>query len=355
MKQISGTFQYANGQPVANGRVFFRLSQDAVALSTAQVAPTLISITLNASGQIPANSLIFFNDELSPALTTYTVSVLDASNALQWGAENIYINGASFNLNNATPTSLNVLLANPVVQNPTSQQNINGQVLNLEGTGLGFSAANSATADTFVNRQASGTIGLGTTVSNTSALLAIGGLGIGGAAAVANGINIPNSGVLQFSGTTTLTGSSTAWQLAVPFTKYNNVTLVKVGVAYEVANSDLTTQAADVGSTTLYAVPASGAGMYRLSLWEGVTQAASVSSTLPALTVAWTDASNSTGQTIGLTSNKTGNTLTTNSTNHFVFRAKASTNITFSTTGYASAGGTPMQFEVRIILEYLGA
>jgi hypothetical protein len=58
------------------------------------------------------------------------------------------------------------------------------------------------------------------------------------------------------------------------------------------ASVNLTAQTAAIGTTTLYAVPASGAGQYRLSWNSKVTTAAGVSSTLGPLTITYTDPDN---------------------------------------------------------------
>lgn len=132
MKVISGNWQDASGTPVSNGRLFLRLSQDATAISTGQIAPSLVSIPLDINGNIPANTKIWANDELSPTGTTYTASVLAQGGGLVWGAESLSITGASpINLNTLVPTTASVMLANPVLQNPTGPQTITGFPLTI--------------------------------------------------------------------------------------------------------------------------------------------------------------------------------------------------------------------------------
>jgi hypothetical protein len=115
---------------------------------------------------------------------------------------------------------------------------------------------------------------------------------------------------------------------------------------------DLITQAGDVGTTTLYAVPVSGAGLYRVSAYIIVTQAASTSSTLPSVVLTFFDLANLTQQTYTLVpASPTGNSLTTLAAGDFVVAAEALTNITYATSGYASSGGTPMQFALHLRLE----
>lgn len=92
-----------DGSPVANGRLFLKLSKDAFAFGVNQVASSLISFTLDVNGNIPANTQIWANDELTPAGTTYAVSVTKGL-GLVWGSDNISIAGISpININNLTP------------------------------------------------------------------------------------------------------------------------------------------------------------------------------------------------------------------------------------------------------------
>ena len=126
---------------------------------------------------------------------------------------------------------------------------------------------------------------------------------------------------------------------------------------------DLTAQGAAIGSTTLYAVPANQGGMYRVNWYAKVTRAATTNSTLGALTIDYTDFTDSTGpsetamgQVPAGTASSTavGNSLTTVLTSHpLIIWAKSSTNITY-TMGYASTGATSMQYELHIRLEFLG-
>ena len=139
-------------------------------------------------------------------------------------------------------------------------------------------------------------------------------------------------------------------------TKYSGTALVGAGVPSLVAKFDATAQAANIGSTLLYAVPASGAGSYRFSAYVVITQAATTSSTLAAAQVQWTDNDTNVVETLSITNNPTSNTVGTQggTANLIVFNAKASTNINIQTAGYASSGVTPMQYAVHIKLEYLG-
>lgn len=145
-------------------------------------------------------------------------------------------------------------------------------------------------------------------------------------------------------------------ELAVNFAgkiaTYGSIATVANGVPSELAKVDLTAQTADKGVTTLYAVPATGAGIYRVSGYIAVTTVDAASSTLPSIVIAWTDADNSTAQSFTLTPTNAGNVLTTLQQGLMVVNAKASTNIQYSTSGYAS-GATPMAFALHLKLEAL--
>jgi len=66
----------ANGSPVANGTLYLQLSQNAQFTATpTQVAPKLISITLDINGSVPSGTTLLANDELAPTTTYYRMTV----------------------------------------------------------------------------------------------------------------------------------------------------------------------------------------------------------------------------------------------------------------------------------------
>lgn len=143
---------------------------------------------------------------------------------------------------------------------------------------------------------------------------------------------------------------------------YGGVALVGQGLGPEVAQVDLTAQAAAITTTTLYAVPAAGAGQYRVSYGAKVTTAATTSSQLGALTVTWTDPDGvAISSTVPVINNggTVASTDTANTTSAHVngfplmLNAKASTNIQYAM-AYASVGATAMQYNLHIKLEFLG-
>jgi hypothetical protein len=141
-----------------------------------------------------------------------------------------------------------------------------------------------------------------------------------------------------------------------PITSLNGISTVGNGVAAEYALiNSATTLNANQSSTTLYAVPASGAGIYRISAYAVETVADGASSTLPNIGIGWTDNDTSTPLLAGsVTSTNTANAVGAFAQGVQIINAKASTNITWQTSNYASGTAGAMKYAVRLRLEYLG-
>lgn len=152
-------------------------------------------------------------------------------------------------------------------------------------------------------------------------------------------------------------------------TNYNGIAGVGQGLPYQVATIDLTTQGAAISLTTLYAVPASGAGIYRVSYVATVTRAATTSSTLggtngfeirytdndsSATTTSPTPGALSAGvqSTPGVQSNQ-GNVAGAQISGVIVAWVKASTTIQYAI-DYTSSGATTMQYNLHVRAEFLG-
>jgi hypothetical protein len=136
---------------------------------------------------------------------------------------------------------------------------------------------------------------------------------------------------------------------------YNAVATVAGGVPAEYAVTGLTAQAANVAATTVYAIPAAGAGLYRISVYIIVSQAGTTS-TMPDTRITYTDRDSGATITVNVTASSTGNTTSTFAQSTLVINAKASTNVQYDigqVNAYASTGGTPMQFAYRNIVEAL--
>ena len=127
-----------------------------------------------------------------------------------------------------------------------------------------------------------------------------------------------------------------------------------------VAKVHLTAQQADIAATQIGSTPAAD-GVYRLSAYIRITQAATTSSTLPAVELTFTDPDTGTSITLQLTATSTNNAVGTvpalpalsafDEAPVFMFRAKSGVAIDYKTVGYASSGATPMQFALDLLLE----
>ena len=139
-------------------------------------------------------------------------------------------------------------------------------------------------------------------------------------------------------------------------TTYNQIATVSNGVPSELAKVDLVTQSAAITATTLYAVPSTGAGMYRVT-WVATITTAGTTSVLGGTngfqvsfvspTDSVTKADSPTTPTISA-ANSTGTSIS----GCQVVYAKASTNIQYAF-GYTSTG-TTMVYELHIKCECLG-
>jgi hypothetical protein len=158
------------------------------------------------------------------------------------------------------------------------------------------------------------------------------------------GIGIPNciiSGNMGFQPTSLLNG----W----------------TALTTSMTNTLAQTLAVNTGPTTIITPPSGG--YYRVTCTVLLTQAATTSSTLPQCAIGWTDVFTSVAlsdlitpvwapTTVGCggtTTNTVGNMCSAS----ISILGKASTAITYTTSNYASVGGTPMQYLVDIRLELL--
>ncbi len=132
------------------------------------------------------------------------------------------------------------------------------------------------------------------------------------------------------------------------------------GAANIVAKSLLTAQAAAIAATTVYAIPGGQAGMYRISYVANVTRAATTQSILGGSLGFQIQFTNANGDTAVKTSNPTiaenanANVTTTSISGVVYGYCGASTNLQYLF-DYMSAGGTTMQYDLAIFVEYLGS
>jgi hypothetical protein len=164
------------------------------------------------------------------------------------------------------------------------------------------------------------------------------------------------TGAALVSSTLGVTGAVT---LTNKVTTYNNVATASDGIPYTIASVDATAQAAAVSATTLYTPPANG--FYRLSMVLQVTQAATVSSQLGGVTIAYTDGDGSVAQSdamalfnasAAIAASGTGNTTNVKLNGTKVLYAKSGVAITYAI-AYTSVGATAMQYAYHIKLEKL--
>lgn len=155
------------------------------------------------------------------------------------------------------------------------------------------------------------------------------------------------------------TGAGGVIQFGNKLTVYNNVTTTNAGVPYLVAEVNLTGQTAAIGATTLYAVPSTGAGLYRVSWVASITTAATTSSVLGGTNgfqVRYTDPTDSVVKTSNPTTvtafTSAGNTTATTVSGCFVANCKLSTNLQYLY-DYTSVGATAMTFKLSIRVEAL--
>lgn len=120
-----------------------------------------------------------------------------------------------------------------------------------------------------------------------------------------------------------------------------------------VAQVKLTAQGANIGSTNAFVLPGNGVGCYLVTTYIKVTRAGSSSSTMPSVTIGWTDI-DGTAQTLAATSTSAGNATTTYAQSTSVINAANSSNITYTTASYATSGATSMQYLLQIRVTYLG-
>jgi hypothetical protein len=192
---------------------------------------------------------------------------------------------------------------------------------------------------------------LSTTAAPTNGQILIGSTGTAPVASTLTG-TANQIAVTNGAGSITIGLPST---LAIPgtITSYKGVSTIGNGAAVEYAGADATAQAANIGTTTLYAVPAGEAGLYRASCYVVLTQAATTSSTMPSCSIGWTDANANVAEINSVTSTGTNNTAGQYGTGSVIVNAAAGTNITYSTNGYATSGATAMQYAIHIKLEAL--
>ena len=200
-----------------------------------------------------------------------------------------------------------------------------------------------ATTDTFTNKTYD-TAGAGNAFSiNTNAITGVTGTG--------------NTVALSAGPTFTGTVAMASATLSGTISTYNGVAkdASHSGVPLTGWTDTATAQSANIAANDFTtAISSATAGRYRLSCYVAVTRAASTSSTLPSCNLICTDPADSLAKTVLIsTGANTGNTTGAGGSGVGICDAKVGTAIQWSTSGYASSGGTTMQYKVYVTLEVL--
>jgi hypothetical protein len=117
MKRITGIWQDPKGNLAAWGRLYLTLNQDAVVISSSQIAPRNVSFPLDQNGALRPGARCWGNDELAPAGTYYTCAVLAYGGGLIWGPVHLMLTGSD-------PINITSLI--PMVTIPVAEQTPGG-------------------------------------------------------------------------------------------------------------------------------------------------------------------------------------------------------------------------------------
>lgn len=120
-------------------------------------------------------------------------------------------------------------------------------------------------------------------------------------------------------------------------------------VAAIVGGSSRTAQATNVSVANFYTVAVGG--LYRVSAYVVLSQAATTSSTMPSASISYTEAVTGANVQDMITTTATNNTVGLHSGGSVVIQAQQGSNLSFITSNYASVGATPMQYSVHLTVE----
>lgn len=369
IKQITATVAFTDPQNItlASGSLAFDLSQPAtVTAGGGDVVPTRVILPLDSSGKIanqPVN--LWANDQLTPSGTTYRMRVFNSNGLLvaDWGPLSI-IGASPIDLSQLTPVLSGGgtgSIPAVVLLNPVALQTITG--FPLAAPAFQSPTANPASAG-FIRMATSDTINWRNAANNGDISLSHNASDIiktnfFGATQFISSSSTPSvTGVVALA-----TGDSVNWRnnannadISLAKNSNDSLTYNSFVIPQTVAQVNLTAQTASIGNTTLYAVPANGAGIYRMN-WDFITTTAGAAGTVMA-TLGWNNGAAAGKSRNSLTTSLAGlgNELesdsgSTNSQSVWAFFSAASQNIQFSTT---VTGGAGSQYSFRMRLEYLG-
>lgn len=101
-----GNYQNTNGTPCAGCVLYLQLGTDATVIGTGQVVPSTNAYTLDVNGNVPANSNLWANDQMTPSGLTYKATLTLPGGGQVWGPEFLFISGTSpINLTQIVPVA----------------------------------------------------------------------------------------------------------------------------------------------------------------------------------------------------------------------------------------------------------
>jgi hypothetical protein len=104
-----GNFQDAQGNPLANGYLTFRLNTDAMVANSPNIqvgAGRVVNVTLGPDGNVYGAFPIWGNDVLQPSGTVYIVHGYSAAGELVWNNQMTITGSSTFDLGSWVPSAL---------------------------------------------------------------------------------------------------------------------------------------------------------------------------------------------------------------------------------------------------------
>ena len=139
-----GSFQDAEGNPLAGGLLVLTLDSAAVVLGTGQVVNNLpLFITLDSTGNAPSTP-IWFNDQLTPSGTAYSATLFSAPGKPAWTAAQLwsFTGGSAINLDTMVPAFTGVSYPSALLTSDASLQTVTGPVAFSDITTATITTAN---------------------------------------------------------------------------------------------------------------------------------------------------------------------------------------------------------------------
>lgn len=234
-------FQFPAGTCNSNGSIIFTLNTQARVIAGGQVVPTTVSVTLDSTGNIPASTSLYANDQLQPKGTFYNVRIYNSNGLLVSGPLIWVIAGASpidLALITASTGSPDPGLSNPVLQNPAAAQTITGQPLTL-----------TSSAPLAVGAQVTSTVSTGTAPFSIASTTQVPNLNV----SQLGGLTPPGSAIVGLTDIQTLTNKTLTSPTSTG-TDSGTETLTNKTLTSPIIGTSIVPNAAgtvDIGSTSL--------------------------------------------------------------------------------------------------------